>query len=244
VAENFVLVHGAWHGGWCWASVINELDKRGDRAFALDLPGSNGNPLDRAKVNLQVYIDSVIRWIEDRNLRNVILAGHSMGGLVLPGVAAKIPKRIKRVVFVTAMVAEDGKSGLDPESDATKALIQLAESRYDKSLPIEAMEENFRKFFFQDASRELQNWVLSALCPQPLRPMIDPVPMKAFHASGVPQSYLVCEDDLAPGGSGHFHDPYLPRLNNASIRRVKSGHEVMFTQPRACADALYEFARE
>src|SRR5690348_10831513 len=76
VAENFVLIHGAWHGGWCWAAVINELDKRGDRAFAVDLPGTNANPLDRAKVNLQVYVDSVIRWIEDRNLRNVILAGH------------------------------------------------------------------------------------------------------------------------------------------------------------------------
>ena len=244
MAENFVLIHGAWHGGWCWAAVINELDKRGDRAFAVDLPGTNANPLDRAKVNLQVYVDSAIRWIEDRNLRNVILAGHSMGGLVLPGVAAKITRRIKRVVFVTAMVAEDGKGGLDPASEGTKPLVALADSRYDKSLPIEAMEENFRKFFFQDASREVQNWVMGALCPQPLRPLIEPVAMKAFHASGVPQSYLVCEDDIAPAGAGHFHDQYLPRLTTPSIRRVKSGHEVMFTQPRACADALYEFARE
>lgn len=244
MAENFVLIHGAWHGAWCWAAVINELDKRGDRAFAVDLPGTNGNPLDRAKVSLEVYVDSVVRWIDGRNLRNVVLAGHSMGGLVLPGVAAKMTRRIKRVVFVTAIVAEDGKPAFDPGSETTKPLIQLAESRYDKSLPIEAMEENFRKFFFQDASRELQNWVLGALCPQPMRPFLDPVPMKAFHASGIPQSYLVCEDDIAPGGTGHFHDQYLPRLTNPSIRKVKSGHEVMFTQPRACADALYEFARE
>jgi pimeloyl-ACP methyl ester carboxylesterase len=244
MAENFVLVHGAWHGGFCWAAVINELGKHGDHTWAVDLPGNNANPFERAKVTLPLYVDSVVKFIEARDLHNVVLAGHSMAGLVLPGVVAKIPERIKRVVFVTAMVAEDGKAAFDPPSASTGPLIQLANSRYDKSLPIEAMNEPFRTFFMQDAKKEMQDWVLATLCPQPVQPFLDPVDMKSFHATGVPQSYLVCEDDLAPDGHPLWHPTYSGRLHNPSIRKVKSGHEVMFTHPKACADALYEFARE
>jgi len=244
MAENFVLVHGAWHGAFCWAAVINELGKHGDHTYAVDLPGNNGNPLDRAKVTLQIYVNSVAKFIEDRQLRNVVLAGHSMAGLLMPGVVAKIPDRIKRVVFVTAMVAEDGKAGFDPGAKSTEALAALANSRYDKSLPIDAMGDAFRTFFMQDAKKEMQDWVLSTLCPQPIQPFLDPVDMKSFHATKVPQSYLVCEDDLAPDGHPIWHPTYSGRLQNPSIRKIKSGHEVMFTHPKTCADALYEFARE
>jgi pimeloyl-ACP methyl ester carboxylesterase len=244
MAENFVLIHGAWHGAWCWAAVINELGKHGDHAHPVDLPGNNGNPKDRAKVTLQSYVDAVVGYIEEHNLRNVLLAGHSMAGLVMPGVVAKIPDRIKRVVFVSAMVPEDGKSVFDPNDEFTAPILQLANSRYDKSLPIDAMVDNFRKFFMQDARTELQDWVLAGLCPQPLKPFLEPVDMKGFHATKVPQSYLVCEDDLAPDGHPLWHPTYSGRLTNPSIRKIKSGHEVMFTKPRECAEALYEFARE
>ena len=86
----------------------------------------------------------------------------------MPGVVAKLPDRIKRVVFVTAMVAEDGKAIFDPNDQGTAPLIQLANSRYDKSLAIEPMIEAFRNFFMQDAKKEMQDWVLSTLCPQPI----------------------------------------------------------------------------
>jgi pimeloyl-ACP methyl ester carboxylesterase len=240
MAETFVLIHGAWHGSWCWAAVINELDKRGDHAYAVDLPGNNGNPCDRSKVTLQLYVDSVAKFLEDRNLRNVILAGHSMAGLVMPGVVAKVPERIKRAVFVTAMVTEDGKPALDSASDAMK----IAAGRYDKSLPIEPMTDAFRNLFMQDGTRQMQDYVLSCLCPQPVAPFFEPVNMKAFHATGVPQSYLVCNHDLAPDGHPLWHPTYSGRLNKPSIRTIESDHEVMFTHPQACADALYEFARE
>src|ERR1700688_1533190 len=183
MAENFVLVHGAWHGAFCWAAVINELGKHGDHPYAVDLPGNNGNPFDRAKVRLQTYVDSVVKFIEDRQLRNCVLAGHSMAGFAMRGVVAKIPDRIKRVVFVPAMVAEDSKAAFDPKAKSTEALIALANSRYDKSLPIDAMGDAFRNFFMQDAKKEMQDWVLAALCPQPLQPFLDPVDMKSFHAT-------------------------------------------------------------
>jgi pimeloyl-ACP methyl ester carboxylesterase len=244
MAETIVLIHGAWHGAWCWAAVANHLHKHGDHACAVDLPGTVGNPCDRAKITLQQYVDCVAGFIESRDLRGVVLAGHSMAGLVIPGVAVRIPKRIKRAVFVSAIVAEDGKSGFAPDDPAFKAALALANSRDDKSIPVEPIADQFRQFFMHDGSRDMQNYVLSCLSPQPARPFLDPVPMKAFSATGIPQSYLVCAKDFAPAGAAPWHQNYLNRLHNPSVRTVDSGHEVMFTKPVECAEELYEFARE
>ena len=113
MSETFVLVHGAWHGAWCWTGVMGELERNGHRAYALDLPGRWTSPLPHAQVNRNVWVDAVVKFIEDRDLRNVALAGHSMGGLTISGVALKIPRRVKRVIYVTALVPPDEGSLAD-----------------------------------------------------------------------------------------------------------------------------------
>ncbi|MFZ0660135.1 MAG: alpha/beta fold hydrolase, partial [Candidatus Binataceae bacterium] len=125
MAETFVLVHGAWHGAWCWAAVINQLEKLGDRAFAVDLPGHGQNYADRSKITLQSYVDTVVRYIEERDLRSIVLAGHSLGGLTISGVTARIPSRMKRTVFVSAIVPLDGERLTDPANPATKPMLDL-----------------------------------------------------------------------------------------------------------------------
>jgi pimeloyl-ACP methyl ester carboxylesterase len=134
MAETFVLVHGAWHGGWCWAAVINHLDRLGDKALAVDLPGHGMNRADRSKVTLDSYVDSVADFIEHHDLKDVVLAGHSLGGVTIPGVAVKIPKRIKRLVWVTAIVPLDGKPIFDSGEPQNAALQQQAACSPDFSL--------------------------------------------------------------------------------------------------------------
>jgi len=149
MAETFVLVHGAWHGGWCWAAVINQLEKLGDNAYAVDLPGHGMNRADRSKVTLASYVDSVAQFIERHDLKNVVLAGHSLGGLTIPGVAAKIPSRIKRVVWVTAMVPLDGQPIIDP---ATSPLAAGIDSMPERSVTIEMMGKEFLDGLANDSS--------------------------------------------------------------------------------------------
>src|SRR5208337_4064567 len=165
MAETFVLVHGAWHGGWCWAAVINQLEKLGDTAYAVDLPGHGMNRADRSKVTLASYVDSVAQFIERHDLKNVVLAGHSLGGLTIPGVAAKIPARIKRVVWVTALVAIDGQPIVD---QATSPLAAAAETLAERSIPIEMMGKEFLDGLSNDMAPALRDYVLSAVGPQPI----------------------------------------------------------------------------
>lgn len=243
MANTFVLVHGAWHGAWCWAAVRNQLEKSGDIAFAVDLPGHGQNLADRSRVSLDDYVNSVVDFIEKRDLRDVILAGHSLGGLTISGVAARIPKRLKRAVFVSAIVPLDGEMVVDPGNPASKAMAELVNSRPDRSVPVEAMGPNFYEALMNDVPADMRKWIDSCLCPQPSGPMLAPVPMKAFHESGVPTGYLVCENDKLPvAGASGWHPHYSSRLKNPALKFVNCGHEIMFTRPTECAKALREFA--
>ncbi len=240
MAETFVLVHGAWHGAWCWAAVINQLERLGDRAWAVDLPGHGMNRADRAQVTLDSYVKSVAAFIEERGLSNVVLAGHSLGGLTIPGVAATIPSRIKRVVWVTALVALDGQPIVDP---ATSPLAAAADSQPERSLTIDLMGQEFLDGIFNDVPPPHQNYVMSALCPQPLAPLFAPVAMAPYFATGIPSSYIVCEDDRTPvAGAPNWHPHFSSRLRNPTLKFIKSGHEVMFTHPVECAQALHDLA--
>jgi pimeloyl-ACP methyl ester carboxylesterase len=242
MAETFVLVHGAWHGGWCWAAVVNQLERLGDRAYAVDLPGHGTNYADRAKVTLESYVTCVADFIERHDLNKVVLAGHSLGGLTIPGVAAKIPSRIKRVVWVTALVALDGQPIVDP---ATSPLAAAAETLPEKSIPIEGMGQNFIDGLSNDMAPAVKEFVLAALSPQPIGPMIARVPMAPYFATGIPSSYIVCEDDQTPvAGAPNWHPYFSSRLKNPTLKFIKSGHEVMFTHPVECARALHELATE
>lgn len=241
--NNFVLVHGAWHGAWCWAAVISELDRLGDHGYAVDLPGHGQNHYDRSKVTLATYVDSVVKFIEERDLRDVVIAGHSLGGLTISGVTARIPKRIKRCVFVTAIVPLDGKPLLDASSPGAKAMIDGLSALPGRAAPLDAMGPEFYAGLMNDVPPEIHPWIKAALNPQPIGPMIEPVPMKAFHESGVPTAYIVCENDKTPvDGGAQWHPHFSSRLKNPALKFINCGHEVMFTQPAQCAKALHELA--
>ena len=239
MAETFVLVHGAWHGAWCWAAVINQLQELGDRAYAVDLPGQGMNYANRAEVTLDSYVNSVADFIEQRNLTDVVLAGHSLGGLTIPGVAVKIPERIKRVVWVTAIVALDGQPFVDPQSPIAQGAAQLPE----RSTPLVAMGDDFLKGLTNDMDPAVRKFVMSAVSPQPVGPMTGIVPMNAYFATGIPSGYIVCERDETPidGGKG-WHPHFSSRLRNPALKFINCGHEVMFTAPIECAQALHELA--
>jgi pimeloyl-ACP methyl ester carboxylesterase len=241
MSDTFVLVHGAWHGAWCWAAVISRLQKLGDWAFAVDLPGHGASTISRAEATLSGYVDSVVKFIEDKDLRDVILAGHSLGGMTISGVVQRIPHRLKRVIYVSAIVPRDGQCAIDtlPEAEAVARRLQALRSQPDPSAAVD--EQMFRSAFIQDASRPLQGFVLSALVPEPVAPMLEPISMKDFYTCGVPQSFLVCTDDISRG-PGHYHPNFSSRLANPTLRFVKAGHEVMFTAPMQCARALHELA--
>jgi pimeloyl-ACP methyl ester carboxylesterase len=240
MGETFVLVHGAWHGAWCWSAVSSELERQGHRAYAVDLPGRPGNPLPHSQIDRHVWVDSVVRFIEDHNLRDVVLTGHSYGGLTITGVALKIPRRIKRCIYATALVPPAQGSLADEFPRLVTPEMAAAMRQIDGGASSVMDAGYFRRAFIQDASRDLQDFVFAALVPEAMIPMTNPVPMEEFHALNVPTSYVVCEDDLVLGDPAAWHPGFSGRLRRPSIKSLKCGHELMFTQPIATARALID----
>jgi pimeloyl-ACP methyl ester carboxylesterase len=113
---NFVLVHGAWHGGWCWGKVADILRQKGHRTFAPSLTGLG----DRAhlfgispEIHLSTHISDIVALVESWDLSDIVLCGHSYGGMVITGVAERIPQRIGSIVYVDALMPQNGQSAVD-----------------------------------------------------------------------------------------------------------------------------------
>ena len=111
---NFVLVHGSWAGGWQWADIREILESKGHRVLTPSLTGmADRHHLINEDVGLFTHVDDISRLIEWEQLENVILAGHSYGGMVITGVAAKIKERLSHLVYVDAFLPRAGECAWD-----------------------------------------------------------------------------------------------------------------------------------
>ncbi|OGA08073.1 MAG: hypothetical protein A3D95_13225 [Betaproteobacteria bacterium RIFCSPHIGHO2_12_FULL_69_13] len=111
---TFVLVHGAWHGGWCWRDIVPLLRRAGHEVFTPTLTGlGERRHLARPGITLDDHVRDVVSLLETEDLAGIVLLGHSYGGMVVTGVADRCAARIRRLVYLDAFVPEDGKCALD-----------------------------------------------------------------------------------------------------------------------------------
>ena len=115
---DFVFIHGGLHGAWCWNPLISELEKRGHRGFAFDLPGHGNDPTPRFTVTFDAYTAAANRFLQSRDFDSLILVGHSIAGMLLPEVIRDNAGTIAEVVFLAALVLDQGEAAIDliPES--------------------------------------------------------------------------------------------------------------------------------
>lgn len=239
MAETFVLLHGSWHGGWAWEPTAWCLRELGHTVYAPTYPGHQAGA-HRAQITHDDYVSAVARFIVGRDLRSVVLAGHSFGGSVVSRVAQMIPERLKRLVFHTAFVVEDGGSVNDNfPADQTEMFRQAASASPDNT--VACPWEVFRDLFMQDASTEDARSVWERLVPQPFQPWDARLDLKEFYRLKIPKSYIAVADDRALA-AGAWHPGMSSRLGTYKLVTMGGSHEVMFTRPAELARRLVEAA--
>ena len=134
---DFVLVHGAWHGGWCWKRVVDALHAQGHRAFAPTLTGVGERVhLMSSLFSLETHIADVANVIEAEELQEVVLAVHSYAGMLGTAVDDRMPGRLKHLVYVDAVVPKPGESWSSTHASATReARLAAAKASPDFSFP-------------------------------------------------------------------------------------------------------------
>lgn len=243
MSETFVLVTGAWHGGWAWRPVANELRAAGHEVHTPTLAGL-GTDDDPRGVTLTDCVNSLVEYVETAGLEGVTLVGHSWGGYVLTGAAPRLASRLRRLVFWSAFVPDDGEALIDavPPQYAELFRAQATASGNDTvTLPLEVWQHAF----MQDAGEEAQRIVHSLLVPQPLGTFTEKPDTAAFQSLDVPTSYVLSTEDVAlPPGEWAWAPRFPQRLKNPLLIETPGSHEACFTRPVELADAFLRACAE
>ena len=235
--KTFVMIHGSWHGGWAWQGVVRQLSKRGHRAQAPTLAG-HGPGAMRLGVSHQDCVRSVVSYIEQQRLENVILVGHSFGGSVIQKVAEEIPGLIERTVFLDALIVEDGRCVFDELPAEYVALFNdLARESSDNTMliPWEVWRDNF----IQDAPEPGARSLWEQLSPEPNQVNLDRLDLGRFYSLAIPRSFIYCRQDKALP-PGYFHPRMSSRLGKFKLLEMDGSHEAMFTRAEELADKIIE----
>lgn len=236
--EDFVLVHGAWHGGWAWQPVAARLRAAGHRVSAPTSPGL-GIDDDPRGVTLADCVDALVAHVERIDRTGITLVAHSWGGYVVAGAAPRLAPRLARIVFWSAFVPETGRSLVDELPSEYQALFaQLAAASGDNTLtlPLEVFQEGF----MADAAPETAALVHSVLRPQPFATFTDePVAGEQYRGLGIPMQYVLSTEDVAlPPGDFGWAPRFPDRCGAPTAVPVPGSHESMFTRPAELADGL------
>lgn len=241
--HNFVLVHGAWHGGWCWRRVVQalQLDHHKVHAVTLTGLGERAHLLSPA-INLDTHINDVINLIEAEELHEVILAVHSYAGMIGTAVTDRMPERIKHLVYVDAVVPKPGESWSSTQASATQQQ-RMAAAQASPNFAFPPPDPEV--FGLHDADRE---WVKRRQTPHPGNTYQAPLQFDVKRVAAVPRTFVNCVDPalatIAPSRL-RVQDPKFwdgAWLPNSRVVEIKTGHDPMISEPAALTKILLESA--
>ena len=241
---TFVLVHGAWHGGWCWWKVEPLLRQSGGSVYAPSLTGMGERShlagyIDPAAINLDLQIKDVWELLESEGLEEVILVGHAYAGMVITGVAEVCPQRLDHLVYVNGVVPRDGEAMVDQLDavrgpDFTARVRAAIDNREEFLRPPSTVEEIRRRWGITDP--EDQSRVLPRLRPQSVASFAQPVRLGSSEALEISRSFILSRE------SGF--DPVAERVRQSDwgLYQLDTGHDPMITKPREVAEILLRIA--
>jgi pimeloyl-ACP methyl ester carboxylesterase len=226
--HSIVLVHGAWHGGWCYGRVADILHGAGYRVYAPTLTGlGERSHLLTPSVNLSTHIADITNMIRWEDIRQIILVGHSYGGMVVTGVADAMTDRVSALVYLDAFLPTAGKSFHDilPPELADAQLHSANASNGLSVPPISAAAFN--------VNEEDRLWVDSLCTPHPLRTLTQPIELSGSYARIASKSYV-----LATKNPISLFKDFARAMRNepsCSSYELPCGHDVMIDLPKETA---------
>jgi pimeloyl-ACP methyl ester carboxylesterase len=241
MAETFVLITGAWHGGWAWRPVAAHLRAAGHRVFTPTLPGlADGD--DPTRHSLAEVVDYVVDYVERRDLRDVALVGHSWGGYPLTGAAPRLAGRLGRLVYWSAFVPAAG-AGLIDEVPPNYVELFQAQAKASGNNSVALPFEVWQAAFMNDASEEAARLAHSLMVPHPMQYFTATVAPLDVAALGVPVRYVITTEDVAlPPGEWAWRPRFPQRLGDVPVIETPGSHEACFTRPAELAAALQRSA--
>lgn len=238
---SFILIHGSWHGGWCFDEVRQHLERAGHEVIAPDLPGMGGNEATLRATTLAQWADFAVSLCRSAAQRPVILAGHSRGGIVVSQAAETSPADIDGLVYICAMMLPDGMS-----RTAFKAL-EAPNPTFDAIVsPILGGAASVadggagRAIFAQLSPPELVAQAMARLVAEPHGPRSTPLTLTSTRFGRLPRVYIECtQDRTIPIASQRLMQSLVP---GAILETLDTDHSPFLSMPEELAAALIRAA--
>lgn len=231
---TFLLVHGAWHGSWCWKKIIPQLKKAGHTILSPDLPGRGDSKMPHATIILSTYVDflkDLVKSVPEK----IIIVGHSFGGMIISQLAEEIPNKISHLIYVCGFLPQNGQSLMEIAKSINHteqpAVMQVDHSGSTISLKTSELPQ----LFFNCCALEDQQWAIDRICPEPLIPMTIKVVLREAEFDKIPKTYIECTKDRAL-------IPHAQKImylqSSCNIVTLPTDHSPFFSMPEALANAM------
>lgn len=232
--ETFLLIHGNRHGKWAWSRLSRQLEQAGHRVFAVDLPGHGDDATPRTALTLNDYVKFLVDFVLEQDLRNLVVVGHSAAGASIAAALEQLEGRIKRIVFVAALIPVGDESLLDFIPEERRATYgKIAHEHEEFCVPISWEQARVR--YFEDQSEEEAREFFQKLTPEPFAAITSKVGSEAILKSEIPMTYVLCSRDQSL--EREVCEKCARRIG-AELRTIDAGHNAMLSHPEELAAIL------
>jgi pimeloyl-ACP methyl ester carboxylesterase len=227
--ETFVLVHGAWGGGWAFREVDDIMTAAGDKVYRPTLTGQGEKVhLASLDIGLDTHINDVVNTLLYEDINDVVLVGHSYGGMVVTGVADRIPERISRLIYLDALVPEDGESA------------RTINNRKDAGWTSKPIKDGFL----------IPSWVSADQAPpkdvpHPLKTLTDPIVLKNPARLQIPTDYILTVDPgKEPQEDGFYPYSQRAKAKGWPVYILDADHNAQWSNPKGLSALLKKVAEK
>jgi pimeloyl-ACP methyl ester carboxylesterase len=234
---TYVLVHGGGHGGWCWRPLAMLLRAEGHEVYAPTLTGvADRRHLLHPGIDLQTHIEDIAALLLYEDLRQVILVGHSYGGMVITGAADRQIDRVSRLVYLDAAIPHDGEALVD----VSPGLQAFRDTRTVDGVELGLWPEAAATAIYGISDPELAKWALPRLTPHPWKTFEQALSLANPEAvAALPRAIINCTGSLSR------RPPEMRQrwFDAEHVREIDTGHDLMLTEPEAVARLLLELSQ-
>ena len=233
---TFVLVHGMFHGGWCWSKVTPLLEAAGHQVVTVTQTGLADRRHElRPDITLDTFVNDVTSVLDAGGMADVVLVGHSFGGHAISGAAARRPEQIRHLIYLDAVVPQHEVTPLSLNEPAIAAARRAAAAQTG-GLSIAPPDPSV--FGVPDGPDA--DWVRSEMTPHPFGTLTSVLQLPGGPSNGVPATYVYCNDPSY--GALGWARALARQQPGWAWREIAAGHDCMITAPNLTADLLMEIA--
>jgi pimeloyl-ACP methyl ester carboxylesterase len=236
---RFILIHGSWHGGWCWHRPQARLRALGHEVSAPDMPGHGRDHRPITGLGLTDFVEVVTRAL-DADDAPAVLVAHSRGGIVASAAAEARPQKVAAIVYVAAYLLPSEERVLDwaltDEESLVRANLEINQTEGWDMLRAAA----FRSALYHDCSEDDVALCHALLTPEPLGPTLTPMPVTEARWGAVPRGYILLTQDRAVGPA--LQRRMLARTPCQRVVEIQASHSAYFSKPETLTQAILDCA--